>query len=898
MMQSHAPMPAGQTEQVQKFIEQTLLLLKQSTSTDSATQRDVQAKQYDWKLLPEYNYALLLIFSDDKIADDIIRTLAGISLKNNVRSNYHNFTPEFKNLLKQQGLALLRDPVKSIRSTAAVLIVTIASSGEIKTWQELLPTLTQLIVSPDNQTAESAFYALEKICEDLSHVMCNPEMASNLDYFVPGLIRLFQHQNPKMRNHALVCINCFVTLQAPAIMNSINEYVEGLFQLARDPNTEVKKNVCRSLVALYETCPEALEPYLKNVIEFMMISSEHEDKDIALEACEFWLSISDNDYGMKVLAQYLPKLIPFLLEQMRYSDEDLESMQGDLEEDYMIPDKQDDIKPLFHKPKGHIGNEAGDEESEYSDDDEDFDDDGPSAPWNIRKCTAASLDCIAHRFGNDILTIVLPELNKTIGSDNWKVKEGAILALGAIAEGCLDGLAQFLPQSIPFLVSSLKDSHPLVRVITCWTLSRYTSWIMSNPNQNGFEKVLRGLLCCILDNNKRVQEAACSAFSTLAESANNELVPYISDVLNVLIQAFDKYQQINQVHLYDAVGTLANAVKQHINQPQYIEILMPPIIKKWNSFKDDDQDLFPLLECLSFIALALGNGFAPYSEGVFKRCLSLVDQCLQQDIAFSLDPVNREMPNKDFMIAALDLLSGLAEALSDSICTLAASSNIVELTIRCMLDTMAEVRQSSFALLGDLTKACFHLIKPNLPKVIEALTENLSYDQIPCCNNATWAVGELAIQLGSEMRPYAHLFINQLIKNINQPQIPRTLLDNTAVSLGRLSLVCPDELAPHLKEFITPWCSSVKTIRDNSAKDSAFRGICELIKKDSTGIVGDFLNFCEAIACWDEPQPDLKRLFYDLLHSYKSHIGNEAWERFKLDFKPEYRDKLSLHYQV
>ena len=29
---------------------------------------------------------------------------------------------------------------------------------------------------------------------------------------------------------------------------------------------------------------------------------------------------------------------------------------------------------------------------------------------------------------------------------------------------------------------------------------------------------------------------------------------------------------------------------------EYIEMLMPPLIEKWNALKDEDKDLFPLLE--------------------------------------------------------------------------------------------------------------------------------------------------------------------------------------------------------------------------------------------------------------------------------------------------------------
>lgn len=94
------------------------------------------------------------------------------------------------------------------------------------------------------------------------------------------------------------------------------------------------------------------------------------------------------------------------------------------------------------------------------------------------------------------------------------------------------------------------------------------------------------------------------------------------------------------------------------------------------------------------------------------------------------------------MIVALDLLSGLAEGLGGTIEELVARSNILTLMYQCMQvrgvnhlssesdkliksrlvhlllfsatlqDKMPEVRQSSFALLGDLTKACFQHVKP------------------------------------------------------------------------------------------------------------------------------------------------------------------------------------------
>ena len=65
---------------------------------------------------------------------------------------------------------------------------------------------------------------------------------------------------------------------------------------------------------------------------------------------------------------------------------------------------------------------------------------------------------------------------------------------------------------------------------------------------------------------------------------------------------------------------------------EYINMLMPPLIQKWNVLKDEDKDLFPLLECLSSVATALQSGFLPYCEPVYRRCVSLVEQTLNQNI--------------------------------------------------------------------------------------------------------------------------------------------------------------------------------------------------------------------------------------------------------------------------
>ena len=97
-----------------------------------------------------------------------------------------------------------------------------------------------------------------------------------------------------------------------------------------------------------------------------------------------------------------------------------------------------------------------------------------------------------------------------------------------------------------------------------------------------------------------------------------------------------------------------------------------------------------------------------------------------------------------------------------------------------------------------------------------------------------------------------HLF--NIFFSLDRQNTPKTLLENTAITIGRMGLVCPQIVAPSLLQFVRPWCTSLRNIRDNDEKDSAFRGMCQMISVNPSGVVPDFIFFCDAVASWINPQ--------------------------------------------
>ncbi|KAK9150951.1 hypothetical protein Syun_009260 [Stephania yunnanensis] len=665
-------------------------LLEQHISPSSDKPRIWQQLQH-YSQFPDFNNYLAFILAHGQGTRVEIRQAAGLLLKNNLRSAFKTMAPSYQQYIKSELLPCLGAADRHIRSTVGTIISVIVQQGRVEGWPELLQALLQCLESKDLTHMEGAMDALSKICEDIPQELDSdvPGLAERpINIFLPRLLQFFQSPHASLRKLSLGSINQFIMLMPTALLLSMDQYLQGLFILARDPAGEV----CSAFIQLIEIRPSFLEQHLRNVVEYMLQANKDADDEVALEACEFCAPeapppppppllnqnrsvFCEAQLRPDSLREFLPHLIPVLLSNMAYAEDD-ESLV-DAEEDDSFPDRDQDLKPRFHASRFHGG-----------ENDEDDDDDIINI-WNLRKCSAAALDILSNVFGDEILPTLMPLAKMATTDDaSWKDREAAVLALGAIAEGCINGLYPHLPEIVSFLIPLLDDKFPLIRSITCWTLSRYSKFIVQNiGRQQGheqFDKVLMGFLRRILDTNKRVQEAACSAFATLEEEAAEELAPRLEVILQHLMCAFGRYQKRNLRIVYDAIGTLADAVGGELDQPRYLEILMPPLISKWQQLSNSDKDLFPLLECFTSIAqfldetktiggaynianessLALGPGFSQFAGPVFQRCIELIQA---QQLA-KVDPLSAGVQyDKEFIVCSLDLLSGLAEGLGGGI---------------------------------------------------------------------------------------------------------------------------------------------------------------------------------------------------------------------------------------
>ena len=856
------------------------------------------------KSSPDVTNYLAYIFSDrasleplSLSSNDItlIRSSAAMTLKNTVKTSYKGLPEDRQAYVRASALSCLQDPDPQIRGFAGTVITEIIQRGGILGWPELLPELLSLASNERANTSpaaqEGAMGALAKVCEDNKKLLDKEYQGQRpLDVIIPRLLAITASPIPKVRALALASINSFIPQSPQAIISSIDQLLARLFQLAIDTSDDVRRNVCRSFVHLVDISPDKVRPHMAGLVDYMVLQQRNtDDQDLALDAAEFWLCIGENKKLCTTLGPHLDKIVPVLLESMVYDEEDVMRLEGG-ENDAGVDDRAEDLKPQFAKAKnpraatsnsqivklsvngeatrrddftsGYEGDSLSEGEIEAEDDDDDDDDiTEVEDRWNLRKCSAAALDVLASTFHEPVFAITLPYLKDNLRHHDWPNREAAVLAIGAVADGCMEAVTPHLPDLVPYLISLLDDAEPVVRLITCWALGRYSSWASHlerlEDKKRYFEPMMAGILHRMLDQNKRVQESAASAFANLEEKATKELTPYCVPIIQQFVRCFRTYKDRNMRILYDCVQTLAEHVGPAIARQDLIDLLMPAIIERWSRVTDQSQELFPLLECLSYVAAALGDAFAPFAVHVFARCIRIIHQNLEQYL-LSINNQHTEKPNKDFLVTSLDLLSAIIQALDSNKSgelVMASQPRFFDLLRFCMEDPNNDVRQSSYALLGDCAVNIFPQLQPYLPSLLPVLSKQLDLDSardedvevgFSVINNACWSCGEVAMKEKQGMAPYCETLYQRLINIINNPRLPISVNENAAIALGRLGVANSDVLAPHLAEFAKSFLQIIEPIDNTDEKSHAFLGFNRTIEKNPQAMEECLIDYFKA----------------------------------------------------
>lgn len=874
------------------------------------------------------------------------RSAAAIMLKNNVKSAYKSIPEASRAYIKSTVVAGLQDGNAQIRSYVGNVITEVVRQGGILGWPQVLPDLLSMVTNENGQASaeaqDGAMGALFKICEDNRRALDQdyPNQGRPLAYLLPKFLDLTSSPSAKIRSRALSAINVFLHEPIPlTVRENIDQILPQIVRLTSDAVEDVRRFVCRAFSLLADGMPDVLIPHMEGIVDYTLSQQKDvRNQELSLDASEFFFEASSTASLRDALGPFLNKIVPILLDCMVYSEDDQVRLEGDAE-DADVEDDEKDIKPQFATSKSSRSTAASTSLSQptngqtkpaangyaYEDDDDDLSegeieedaddaDVNPEDEWNLRKCSAAALDSLASHFGGPVFDVTLPWLMENLAHKDWVNRETAVLALGAIGPGCMDNIIPHLPKLVPYMISLLSDQQPVVRQITCWALSRYAGWASHlDPagKQQYFEPMMDGILQRMLDKNKKVQESAASAFATLEESANRELMPYSAVIVQQFVRCFDRYKDKNMFILYDCVQTLAEYAGPELAKPELVEILMPALITRWQKVQDQSREMFPLLECLAFIATALGARFTPFAKPFWERCIRIIHMNLEEG-ANAASETFLDQPDKDFLVTSLDLLSSIIQALEEQYSSeLAATAqpNMFQLLAYCMKDANNDVRQSAYALLGDCAIYIFPQLQPYLPTIMEILLQQLDLSQATgdpetafrVINNACWSCGEFAMRQKDDMGPYVDRLLSKLAVIMFSSNVPESLNENAAIALGRLGIGCHQQLAPHLANFAGPFLRAMQKVGWTDEKGHAYKGFASIVLDNPQAMEQFLLDFFVEMA--NAPGVFLTSMqadgplqsFERVLSQYKQLIG-AGWDDYLHNLPPPQEQALRQLY--
>lgn len=189
------------------------------------------------------------------------------------------------------------------------------------------------------------------------------------------------------------------------------------------------------------------------------------------------------------------------------------------------------------------------------------DEDATDDEYNTARAAYQCLWLYAQCVGGMVISDVLQFVEGNIRSEEWRKREAAVSAFGAIMDGPdLKVLDPLVKQALPVLVGMMDDKVLMVKDSAAYTLGKICEACgPAIDAQLHLPNLIQALFSGLKDST-RMASSCCWALMNLAdrfglgaqEGEENALSKYFKDSVSALLQATERYELIlNTGHKYD-----------------------------------------------------------------------------------------------------------------------------------------------------------------------------------------------------------------------------------------------------------------------------------------------------------------------------------------------------------
>ncbi|KAI5851154.1 armadillo-type protein [Morchella snyderi] len=503
---------------------------------------------------PEYLQMLSAELANEETSP-FIRSAAGIALKNALTAKERTrllevqqkwltqVDPTIKTQVRDSSLRTLASTDNRAGQSAAQFIAAIAAIELPRNqWPDLMPALVRNVGEGTDSLKQSSLTTIGYICESEEQELrdsLNQHSNAILTAVVQGARK--EEPNADVRYAAMVALGDSLEFVRTNFENDgeRNYIMQVICEATQSTDYRITQAAFGCLNRIMNLYYDKMKFYMeKALFGLTIVGMKHEEEEVSKLAIEFWCTVceeesaveDDNEQfqaeGMTELRPFFnfariatPEVVPVLLELLTKQDED-----------------------------------AADDE------------------YNVSRAAYQCLQLYSARVQGLVIGHVLQFVEANLRHENWRLRDAAVSAFGAIMEGPeFKQLDPLVKQALPVLVGMMDDKNLMVKDSAAYALGRICECCgQSIDPQLHLPSLIQALFSGLKDSPK-MASSCCWALMNLAdrfgiesESEENSLSKYFKDSVSALLAATERSDADNQLRTacYEVLNSFVANVGQ------------------------------------------------------------------------------------------------------------------------------------------------------------------------------------------------------------------------------------------------------------------------------------------------------------------------------------------------
>ncbi|KAF9449073.1 ARM repeat-containing protein [Macrolepiota fuliginosa MF-IS2] len=722
-------------------------LLANTLSADANTRQDATQKL---EAASRENYPEYMLMLSSVLVNETsplhVRNAAGLALKNALsareaarQTDYSNrwlqLSPDTKNKIKQDALMTLGSPSQKAGNFASQVVAAIAAVElPHNQWADLIEMLLSFVNNQTNTNLKIAtLQTIGFICEVIKPEILSLRSNEILTAVIHGARK--EEPSPEVQLaavHALYNSLEFVreNFEREGERNYIMQVV---CEATQNPSVAVQVGAFECLVRIMGLYYDKMALYMEQALfGLTVMGMKHSDERVALQAVEFWSTVCEEEVELAVEAQ----------EALEYGEQpEAESRQF---AKIALPEIVPVLLQLLTK------------QEEDADDDE----------WNVSMAAATCLSLLAMAVQDAIVPAVIPFIEAHIKSEDWHLREAAIMTFGSILDGPDPTvLTPLVNQALPLLISMMADGNTHVKDTTAWTLGRISDLLVTVIKPDVHLHPLISALVNGLSDSPRIIANCCWALKNLAEQLGGSY--YDEDGNESQSGPLSPYYQ-------GVVDSLLRVTESGSNEANYRTAAYQAIAAYLGQAT---ADVVPVVDSTLHIVLSRME----HLLNIHGQIVGIDDRNNWNDLTSNLCNVVMSVIRKleANVVGSADRIMSINLGLLQNA---GKTSTIVEDTFM-VVGALASALDTAFA----------PYIEAFLPFLYPALK---SHEDTQLCTTAVGLIGDFSRALGEQSATYATGFMTVLLENLQSDVLNRNVKVSILACFGDIALAIGPAFEP------------------------------------------------------------------------------------------------------